>query len=59
MIKTPAINYPCGMFDVQHFVEHDVLDEPFGHIRRVKRFTNRDRFVRGIMMTEDAASATL
>ena len=52
----PAIDYSGGMLDVQHFVEDDVFDEPFRNISRIEGLANRDGFVRGVVMAEDAAS---
>src|SRR5712692_1643419 len=57
MIMPPAIDYSGGMLDVQHFVEDDVFDEPFRNIARIEGLANRDGFVRGVVMAEDAAGA--
>jgi len=59
MVITAAVHNSGWMFDVQHFVEHDVFDEPLGHFPRIQRLANRDRIVGGIVMAKDAAGSSL
>ena len=59
VIIAPAIDYSGRMLYVQHFVEDDVFDEPFGNVFRIQGFANRNGFVRRVVMAEDAAGAPL
>ena len=47
------------MFDVQHFVEHDVFDEPLGDFPRIQCLADGNRIVGRIVMAEDAAGSSL
>ena len=59
MIVAPAIDDPSGMFDVQHFVEDDVFDEPLGHVARIQGLADGDGIVSGVMMPKDATGSSL
>ena len=59
VIVAPAVDYSRPMFDVQHLVEEDIFDEPFGDVGGVERFANGDRFVGRVVMAENAARAPL
>src|SRR5260370_42167600 len=59
VIIAPAVDYSGGMLNVQHFVKDDVFDEPLGNITRIEGLADRDGFVRGVVMAEDAAGAPL
>src|SRR5688500_3944520 len=47
------------MFDVQHLVIQDVLDKPFGNVRRVESLADRDAVGDVGMMTENALRPSL
>src|SRR6266705_2139236 len=59
VIIAPAIDYSGGMLNVQHFVKDDVFDEPRGNIARIQGLADRNGFVRGVVMAEDAAGLPL
>src|SRR5438105_6094326 len=54
VIEATTVDEPRRMFDVQHLVIEDVLDEPFGHVRCIKRLADHDGVVDGIMVAENA-----
>ncbi|PYS64827.1 MAG: hypothetical protein DMF76_04070 [Acidobacteria bacterium] len=47
------------MFDVQHFVEHDVFNEPLGDFPRIQCLANRNRIVGRVVMAKDTAGSSL
>src|ERR1041385_4683374 len=55
VIVAAAFNDARGVFDVEHLVEEDVLNEPFRHFRRIQHLADGNSVVRGIVMAEDAA----
>src|SRR5205809_649138 len=54
VVVAPAVDDASGMFDVQHLVKDDVLDEPFGNFPGVQGLANRDGVVRGVVVAENA-----
>ena len=59
VVIAAAVNYSGRMFDVQHLVEEDVLDEPLGNLARIQNLADRNRLMRGVMMTQNAAGSPL
>src|SRR6185436_12254505 len=59
MVVAPTVHQPRRMFDVQHFVIKDVLNEPLGYIARVERLTDGNGLVDPVMVTEDPARSPL
>ena len=54
VVIASAVYYPGGMFDVQHFMEEDVLDEPLGTFAGIQDLANRDGLMRGVVMAQNA-----
>jgi hypothetical protein len=54
VVITPAVDYAGGVFDMQHLVENDVLEEPLGNIPGIQGFANRNGVVRRVVVAEDA-----
>src|SRR6266576_7323350 len=59
VVIASAVDYAGGMFDVQHFVKEDVFDEPLGNVSGIQNLADRDRAMRGIMMTQNASGRPL
>src|SRR6266850_4002693 len=59
VVIAAAVDDAGRMFDVQHFVEEDVFYEPFGDFAGIQDLADRNRVVRGVMMTQNASSSPL
>src|SRR5688572_14673429 len=59
VVVTPPIDQTCRMFNVQHLVIKDVLDEPLGNISRIERLADGDAVVNMIVMAENAPGPAL
>src|SRR2546421_2421709 len=55
VIVAAAIDNASRMFDVQHLVKDDVVDEPFGNFTRVEGLADRNRVMRRIVMPKNAS----
>lgn len=59
VVVAAAVDEARGVFDVEHLVIEDVLDEPFGHVRGVQSLADDDGFVDSVVVAEDGARAAL
>jgi hypothetical protein len=55
VVIAPAVDDASRMFDVQHFVEEDVFDEPLRYVAGIQDLTNRNRVMGGVMMAQNAS----
>src|SRR2546429_9944885 len=57
VIVAPAFDDARRVFDVKHFVEQDVFNEPFRNFRRIQHLADGNGVGRSVVMAENAACA--